>query len=257
MIDHAGQGIFQITAVLTFQSPHLCLGGCQRLLDLEGADPDAGNLEHVVGPAAVDIAAIVADKGTGREAVIPILQAIQEKYNYLPEEALRHCTSVVVGEAEPLWGRLVADFRAGRLDIEMLDRELRAMREAFQQEMLTGILGVSPDDEEPADVLKRLNMLERARKIVPLYNMAFTFVIGGPVAYYLLGGIVPESMGDQAWKGLAAMSGSWIGCSTRRSTASAGRATGWTWSTSAKLTATTRTSCVPTLGPIAIMSFGR
>jgi uncharacterized membrane protein len=38
-----------------------------------------------------------------------------------------------------------------------------------------------------------------------------TIVIGGPVAYYLLGGIVPESMGDQAWKGLAAMSGSWIG----------------------------------------------
>jgi radical SAM superfamily enzyme YgiQ (UPF0313 family) len=33
----------------------------------------------------------------------------------LPEEALQHCTSVVVGEAEPLWGRLVADFRAGRL----------------------------------------------------------------------------------------------------------------------------------------------
>jgi uncharacterized membrane protein len=38
-----------------------------------------------------------------------------------------------------------------------------------------------------------------------------TIVIGGPVAYYLLGGMVPESMGDQAWKGLAAMSGSWIG----------------------------------------------
>jgi hypothetical protein len=61
------------------------------------------------------------------------------------------------------------------VDIEMLDRELRAMREAFQQEMLTGILGVSPDDEEPADVLKRLNMLERAKKIVPLYNMAVRY----------------------------------------------------------------------------------
>jgi len=36
-----------------------------------------------------DIAAIVAEKGSGREAVIPILQAIQEKYNFLPEEALR------------------------------------------------------------------------------------------------------------------------------------------------------------------------
>ena len=38
-----------------------------------------------------------------------------------------------------------------------------------------------------------------------------TIVIGGPLAYLLLGGMVPESMGDQAWKGLAALSGSWIG----------------------------------------------
>lgn len=38
-----------------------------------------------------------------------------------------------------------------------------------------------------------------------------TVVIGGPLAYLLLGHLVPESMGDQAWKGLAALSGSWIG----------------------------------------------
>ena len=36
-----------------------------------------------------DIEDIVKTSGTGREAVIPILQAIQRKYNYLPEEALR------------------------------------------------------------------------------------------------------------------------------------------------------------------------
>jgi NADH:ubiquinone oxidoreductase subunit F (NADH-binding)/NADH:ubiquinone oxidoreductase subunit E/NAD-dependent dihydropyrimidine dehydrogenase PreA subunit len=36
-----------------------------------------------------DIEGIVKSTGTGREAVIPILQAIQRKYNYLPEEALR------------------------------------------------------------------------------------------------------------------------------------------------------------------------
>lgn len=36
-------------------------------------------------------------------------------------------------------------------------------------------------------------------------------VIGGPVAYLLLGWLVPAEMGDQAWKGLAALSGSWIG----------------------------------------------
>ncbi len=37
----------------------------------------------------IDIASILAFTGTGREAVIPVLQAIQKKYNYLPEEALR------------------------------------------------------------------------------------------------------------------------------------------------------------------------
>lgn len=36
-----------------------------------------------------DIEAIIAQTGTGREAVIPILQAIQKRFNYLPEEALR------------------------------------------------------------------------------------------------------------------------------------------------------------------------
>ena len=36
-----------------------------------------------------DIDAIVQERGSGQRAVIPVLQAIQEKYNYLPEEALR------------------------------------------------------------------------------------------------------------------------------------------------------------------------
>ncbi len=38
-----------------------------------------------------------------------------------------------------------------------------------------------------------------------------SIVIGGPLAYLALGWMIPESMGDEAWKGLAAMSGSWIG----------------------------------------------
>lgn len=40
-----------------------------------------------------------------------------------------------------------------------------------------------------------------------------SIVLGGPLAYFLLGsvGLVPEAMGDQAWRGLAALSGSWIG----------------------------------------------
>ena len=36
------------------------------------------------------IDSIVSEKGTTREALIPILQAIQREFNYLPEEALRH-----------------------------------------------------------------------------------------------------------------------------------------------------------------------
>ncbi len=36
-----------------------------------------------------EIQTIIAQTGSGREAVIPLLQAIQKKYNYLPEEALR------------------------------------------------------------------------------------------------------------------------------------------------------------------------
>jgi uncharacterized membrane protein len=36
-------------------------------------------------------------------------------------------------------------------------------------------------------------------------------VIGGPIAYLALGWLVPAELGDEAWKGLAALSGSWIG----------------------------------------------
>jgi uncharacterized membrane protein len=36
-------------------------------------------------------------------------------------------------------------------------------------------------------------------------------VIGGPAAYLALGWLVPFEMADQAWRGLAALSGSWIG----------------------------------------------
>ena len=38
-----------------------------------------------------------------------------------------------------------------------------------------------------------------------------TIVIGGPLAYLALRGLVPASEADQAWRGLAALSGSWIG----------------------------------------------
>ncbi|KAA3608346.1 MAG: DUF819 family protein [Planctomycetota bacterium] len=39
----------------------------------------------------------------------------------------------------------------------------------------------------------------------------FSIVVGGPLAYALLGGFISTDLGDQAWKGLAALCGSWIG----------------------------------------------
>ncbi|MCB9831351.1 MAG: DUF819 family protein [Planctomycetes bacterium] len=38
-----------------------------------------------------------------------------------------------------------------------------------------------------------------------------SIVIGGPLAYLALHGILPAELGEEAWKGLAALSGSWIG----------------------------------------------
>ncbi|MEN8230213.1 MAG: NAD(P)H-dependent oxidoreductase subunit E, partial [Bacteroidota bacterium] len=41
-----------------------------------------------------EIDGIVNDLGSGQNAVIPVLQAIQERYNYLPEEALRRVCEI-------------------------------------------------------------------------------------------------------------------------------------------------------------------
>jgi len=38
-----------------------------------------------------------------------------------------------------------------------------------------------------------------------------TIVIGGPLALWLLKDMVPPELGEEAWKGLAALAGSWIG----------------------------------------------
>lgn len=38
-----------------------------------------------------------------------------------------------------------------------------------------------------------------------------SIVVGGPLAYALLKGLVPVELHDQAWRGLAALAGSWIG----------------------------------------------
>lgn len=55
-------------------------------------------------------------------------------------------------------------------------------------------------------------ILKLGRNAVVLFLTATAgIVLGGPLAYLALGWLVPDALGDQAWKGLAALSGSWIG----------------------------------------------
>lgn len=50
------------------------------------------------------------------------------------------------------------------------------------------------------------------KQAISLFLIAtFTLMIGGPLSYLLFHGLVPESLGAEAWKGLAALCGSWIG----------------------------------------------
>ena len=55
-------------------------------------------------------------------------------------------------------------------------------------------------------------ILGLGRKAVLLFLSATaSIVIGGPLAYLCLGFLVPDALGEEAWKGLAALAGSWIG----------------------------------------------
>ena len=55
-------------------------------------------------------------------------------------------------------------------------------------------------------------ILRLGRHAVLLFLFAtFTIVIGGPIAYLICHPLVPAELGDQVWRGLAALSGSWIG----------------------------------------------
>jgi uncharacterized membrane protein len=47
--------------------------------------------------------------------------------------------------------------------------------------------------------------------VVPFLAGTVSIILGGPLAYLALGWLVPAELGEQAWKGLAALSGSWIG----------------------------------------------
>ncbi|HLL52599.1 MAG TPA: DUF819 family protein [Myxococcaceae bacterium] len=55
-------------------------------------------------------------------------------------------------------------------------------------------------------------ILRLGRNAVALFlTGTVSIVLGGPLAYLALGWLMPESLGEEAWKGLAALSGSWIG----------------------------------------------
>jgi uncharacterized membrane protein len=58
--------------------------------------------------------------------------------------------------------------------------------------------------------LKAIARLGRNAVVLFLAGTA-GIILGGPFAYLLLGHWMPAELGEQAWKGLAALSGSWIG----------------------------------------------
>lgn len=49
------------------------------------------------------------------------------------------------------------------------------------------------------------------KSLLLFFGATLSIVLGGPLAYLCLGWLVPEVLSDQAWRGLAALSGSWIG----------------------------------------------
>jgi uncharacterized membrane protein len=55
-------------------------------------------------------------------------------------------------------------------------------------------------------------IMSLGRKAIIMFLTATTsIVVGGPLAYLTLGWLVPDALGEQTWKGLAALAGSWIG----------------------------------------------
>ena len=87
----------------------------REILDLKtaGALPDDYDLVAITSLSAqIFEAYAVADFYEGRG--VPVVMGGLHVTS-LPEEALEHCTSVVVGEGEPVWRGLLNDFEQGRL----------------------------------------------------------------------------------------------------------------------------------------------
>ena len=47
--------------------------------------------------------------------------------------------------------------------------------------------------------------------LILFFAATISIIIGGPLAYLICQGFIPDSLGEEAWKGLATLSGSWIG----------------------------------------------
>lgn len=60
----------------------------RRSSDIDNSGCGCNHIQNLEVKQVVE--SIIAFTGTGKEKVIPILQEIQKKFNYLPEEALRH-----------------------------------------------------------------------------------------------------------------------------------------------------------------------
>lgn len=86
------------------------------IVEEETAQIDFGKDHDLVGiscmtaaaPRAYELASIFRKKGAK-----VVLGGIHPTVR--PQEAIRHCDSVVIGEAEGCWGKLIADFRENRL----------------------------------------------------------------------------------------------------------------------------------------------
>lgn len=86
-----------------------------EVMDVEDGrrlDPDCDLVAISSLTAQIDEAYALAD--LYREAGVAVVMGGLHVTS-CPEEALRHCDAVVIGEGEPLWGRVVSDFEAGRL----------------------------------------------------------------------------------------------------------------------------------------------
>ena len=86
------------------------------MVEEETAKIDFGKDYDLVGiscmtaaaPRAYELASVFRKKGTK-----VVLGGIHP--TVMPQEAIRHCDSVVIGEAEGCWGKLIADFKENRL----------------------------------------------------------------------------------------------------------------------------------------------